>query len=436
MMMRQLFGKILLSFAPQARIVGRDIVVYSFLHGSYVVEGVVDAPSVPHRVEYLGSASPQSHGLAVVPVRTPRELKRFVALPNGLNAKDPNWVVPLTFERMAALTPKSNPFFDHAVVQMWLVTRDGRDVGRISAQIDALAPKELGQKTGNFGMIAAEDDPAVFSLLFRTAETWLKTRGCVRVLGPYGLSINEEVGLLVDGFDTPPMVMMGHDPAYAKRRVEEQGYTKAKDLYAYICDPTAALPDTVVRRVKRGLPRGVVLREFDKSRYDEEVRSLTEILNDAWADNWGFVPTTEAETAQLGKALKDVIDKRLILFAEIDGEPAGFIVLLPNVNEALRGLEGKLLPFGWAKLLWRLKVKRVKTIRIPLMGIKRKFADTLRGQVIPFHLMNAGRDAGLALGYERFEFSWILESNTPMRRISEAMGAEIYKTYRIYEKSL
>lgn len=374
--------------------------------------------------------------LTIVPVATRAELKRFISLANRLNAKDPNWVTPLMMERMAALTPKTNPFFEHADVQMWLAVRGGRDVGRISAQIDHLATQADGQKTGNFGMIAAEDDPAVFALLFRTAEAWLKARDCTNALGPFNLSINEEVGLLVDGFDTPPMVMMGHDPTYAAKRVEEQGYAKAKDVYAYVCDPTADLPEVVVRRVRRGLPDGVTLRQLDMSRYDEEVRALTGILNDAWAGNWGFVPTTEAETAQLGKSLKDVIDKRLTLFAEIDGEPAGFIVLLPNVNEAIEGLNGKLLPFGWARLLWRLKVKRVKSIRIPLMGVKRKFADTLRGQLVPFHLMNAGRDAGVGLGYDKFEFSWVLESNMPMRRISEAMGAKIYKTYRIYEKAL
>lgn len=375
-------------------------------------------------------------GLEIVPVSSKSELTRFINLANRLNAKDPNWVVPLMYERMAALTPATNPFFEHADVQMWLAVRGGRDVGRISATIDHLATEVGAGKTGNFGMIAAEDDPAIFSLLFRTAEDWLKARGCTRSLGPFNLSINEEVGLLVDGFDTKPMVMMGHDPRYTAAHVEAQGYAKAKDVYAYVCDPRAALPAVVVRRVKRGLPEGVTLRQLDMSRYDDEVKALTEILNDAWSGNWGFVPTTEAETAQLGKALKDVLDPRLVLFGEIDGEVAGFIVLLPNVNEAIEGLNGKLLPFGWAKLLWRLKVKRVKSIRIPLMGLKRKFADSLRGQVVPFHLMNAGRDAGLALGYDKFEFSWILEDNTPMRRISEAMGAEIYKTYRIYEKAI
>ncbi|WP_233244875.1 dATP pyrophosphohydrolase, partial [Caulobacter sp. HMWF009] len=269
-----------------------------------------------------------------------------------------------------------------------------------------------------------------------TAEDWLRARGCDTAQGPFNLSVNEEVGLLVDGFDTPPMVMMGHDPAYAGKRVEEQGYAKVKDVYAYVCDPTADLPEIVVRRVRRGLPAGVTLREVNMDRYEEEVASLTEILNDAWAGNWGFTPTTEAETRHLAKALKPVIEKKMTLFADIDGEPAGFIVLLPNINEAIHDLGGRLLPFGWAKLLWRLKVRGLKSARVPLMGVKRKFADTMRGQLLPFHLMNAGRTAALSLGYERFEFSWILEENLPMRRISEAMGATIYKTYRLYEKAL
>lgn len=378
----------------------------------------------------------QNADLRVIPVRTRAELMRFIKLPNRLNAGDPNWITPLMMERFEALSPKTNPFFQHAQVQLWLAQRDGRDVGRISAQIDSLAPQTPGRSTGHFGLIAAEDDGAVFNVLFRAAEDWLRAHGCDHAQGPFNLSVNEEVGLLVDGFDAPPMVMMGHDPVYAGRRVEEQGYAKAKDVYAYLCDATADLPAAVVRRVRRGLPDGVVLREVDMSRYEQEVVSLTEILNDAWAGNWGFTPTTEAETHQLAKALKPVLERHMTLFAEIDGEPAGFIVLLPNVNEAIADLKGKLLPFGWAKLLWRLKVKRVKSARVPLMGVKRKFADTMRGQLLPFHLMNAGRNAALALGYETFEFSWVLEENMPMRRISEAMGAEIYKTYRIYEKAL
>lgn len=375
--------------------------------------------------------------LQVIPVKTPDELKRFIALPARLNAKDPNWITPLTMERIEALTPKTNPFFAHAEVQLFLATRGGRDVGRISAQIDQLTPQPApGRLDGHFGMIAAEDDAAVFQILFRAAEDWLRARGRTHVVGPFNLSINEEVGLLVEGFDTPPMILMGHDPAYTGKRVEEQGYAKAKDIFAYRADETGDIPEIAQRRVKRGLPAGVVLRQLDMKRYDEEVQTLTDILNDAWKDNWGFTPTTEAETAQLGKALKQVIDKRLIWFAEIDGEAAGVVVFLPNVNEAIADLNGKLLPFGWAKLLWRLKVKGVKSARIPLMGVKRKFAGTQRGRMLPFWMMKASRDMAMSLGYNRYEISWVLEDNKAMCHIAENVGGTHYKTYRIYEKAL
>jgi hypothetical protein len=374
--------------------------------------------------------------LTIIPVGSKAELKRFIKLANRLNAKDPNWVVPLMYERMAALTPKTNPFFEHADVQMWLAVRGGRDVGRISAQIDHLATEEGDGQDRQFRHDRRRGRSGDLHPAVPHRRGLAEGPRLHPALGPFNLSINEEVGLLVDGFDTKPMVMMGHDPATPPRGSRSRATSRPRTSTPMSAIPAPPCRAVVVRRVKRGLPEGVTLRELDMSRYDEEVKALTEILNDAWSGNWGFVPTTEAETAQLGKSLKDVLDKRLILFSEIDGEPAGFIVLLPNVNEAIEGLNGKLLPFGWAKLLWRLKVKRVKSIRIPLMGLKRKFADTLRGQVVPFHLMNAGRDAGLALGYDKFEFSWILEDNAPMRRISEAMGAEIYKTYRIYEKAL
>jgi hypothetical protein len=339
-------------------------------------------------------------------------------------------------ERMEALSPKTNPFFDHAEVQLWLAVRDGRDVGRISAQIDSLTPDDGGPPVGHFGMIAAEDDPAIFKLLFEAAEGWLKARGKRRVIGPFNLSINEEVGLLIDGHETPPMVMMGHDPPYAPARVEEQGYAKIKDVFAYACDTDAALPPKVKTMVQRGAPRGVTLRQLDMKRYDEEVATLTEILNDAWKDNWGFTPTTEAETRQLAKAMKPIIDPRLTFFAEIDGESAGFIVYLPNLNEAIEGLNGKLLPFGWAKLLWRLKVKGLKSIRVPLLGVRRKFGQSRRGQVLVFIMMQAATDAARNLGYRKLEQSWLLEDNLPMRRICEAVGSKVYKTYRIYEKAI
>jgi hypothetical protein len=379
----------------------------------------------------------RTSGISVTPVASSSaELDRFVRLPKAINAGDGNFIAPLDMERKEALTPKTNPFFQHAEVQLWLATRDGRDVGRISAQIDELTPSDGGPKAGHFGMISAENDPAVFAALFAEAEAWLKARGCARAQGPFNLSINEEVGLLVDGFDTPPMLLMGHDPAYAGGQVEAQGYRKIKDVYAYKTSMAADLPPLVRRMVDRGPPAGVTLRMLDMARFDAEVTSLTEILNDAWSGNWGFTPTTEAETAQLAKSLKMIVDKRLVWYADIDGELAGFIAMLPNVNEAIRDLGGSLLPFGWAKLLWRLKVQGLKTGRVPLMGVRRKFHGTRRGQVLPFLMIDAVRREAVKLGYRDVEMSWILDDNAPMRGICEAAGCEVYKTYRIYEKSL
>jgi GNAT superfamily N-acetyltransferase len=373
--------------------------------------------------------------VTIVPVTGKAELERFIRVPMRLGAGDPNYVPPLLFERREALSPSGNPFFDHADVQFWLAVRDGRDVGRISAQVDHLNP-QTAEGVGHFGMIAGEDDPEVFAALFAAAEAWLRDRGRRIAIGPVNLSTNEEVGLLVEGHATPPMFMMSHDAPHTAARIEEQGYAKAKDIYAYQCSVRDDLPGPILSRVRKGPPEGVVLRQVVMKRLDEEVRTLTSILNDAWAGNWGFAPTTEAETKALASNLRLLIDPRLAWFADIDGEPAGFMVLLPNINEAIADLEGRLAPFGWAKLLWRLKVRGVKTGRVPLMGVKRKFSGTRRGQLLPFLLIDSVAQAARRLGYERYELSWILEDNLAMRRICDAGGAQVYKTYRLYEKAL
>ena len=372
----------------------------------------------------------------IVPVKTGAELERFVRVPMRLGAKDPNWISPLIMERVEALTPKTNPLFEHTDVQLWIARRDGRDVGRISAQIDHLAPSDPDNPSGYFGMIHAEDDPEVFSALFAVAEDWLKAKGVKLALGPFNLSINEETGLLIDGFDTPPMVMMGHDQPYVAGRVEALGYAKIKDVYAYKTSTSSDFPPSVRRRVERALPQGVTLRQLNFKNYEPEVRAMTEIMNDPWHDNWGHTEITEAETRQLAKSMRPVINEKLVWFADIDGESAGFGVCLPNVNEAIRDIGGKLLPFGWATLLWRLKVSGVKTARVPLMGVKRKFARDFRGQLLPFLLIDKMRAEALKAGIEEVEMSWILEDNKPMRAIIDAAGSDRYKTYRIYQKQL
>jgi hypothetical protein len=373
--------------------------------------------------------------IELVPVTTPATLERFIKVPMRINAADPHWIAPLMFERREALSPKSNPFFEHADWQFWVATKDGRDVGRISAQIDHLFPTDPASPAGFFGMIAAEDDPAVFAALFNAAEAWLRARGRAKVLGPFNLSINEEMGLLIDGFDSPPMFMMGHDPRYAARRIEALGYTKAKDVFAYISGVPTFTPG-VQARLNRPLPPGVVLRPIDMKAMDSEARILVDILNDGWSQNWGATPITPSESRHLAESLRLIINPRLVWFLEIDGEPAGFGALLPNLNDAIHDLGGKLAPFGWAKFFWRLKVRGVKRGRVPLMGVKRKFARDPRGAFAPFLILDAFRREAVKLGITEAEYSWILEDNMPMRHILEDFGARIYKTYRIYEKAL
>ena len=375
-----------------------------------------------------------SEPIQIVPVEGKAMLERFIRLPMRLNANDPAWISPLLFERREALSNK-NPFFEHAQVQFWLAVRGGKDVGRISAQIDSLAREEPDMPTGHFGMIAAEDDAEIFAALFATAEAWLKARGKVRVLGPFNLSINEEAGLLVAGHDTPPFVMMPHDPAYAQGRVEALGYVKAKDLLPYYT-PLPKWTPTIQRRLDRPLAKGVVLRPIDNRRFEAEMNSLVEIYNDAWKDNWGSVPITEAETKFLKDSLGFLLKPRSIWFLEIDGEPAAFGVVIPDLNGLIADLNGKLLPFGWAKLLWRLKVAPMRRGRVPLMGVKRKFARDPRGLFAPFLIMNAMLQTITGYGNLACECGWILEDNRPMRHIMEMLGGTPYKTYRIYEKMI
>jgi hypothetical protein len=371
----------------------------------------------------------------IIPVETQSELKRFIRVPMRLSKKDPNWVAPLIVERLDALSKKVNPFFQHADVQFWLARRDGRDVGRISAQIDHLAKSDPAAPTGNFGMIAAEDDAEVFEALFRTAEDWLRARGCVVATGPFNLSINEEVGLLIDGFDTPPMFMMGHDQPYTAGRIEALGYEKAKDVFAYMSEEFA-FSRRVEERINRPLPAGVTMRPVRMKDFDREVVAMVEILNDAWSENWGATPVTEAETKHLANSLKLILVPDWIWFMDIDGETAAFIVLLPNLNEVIRDLDGKLFPFGWAKLIWRLKFQPVRSGRVPLMGVKKKFTRDRRGMMAPFLLIDAIRGTALTRGLTRAEYSWILEDNRPMRHILDGLSAYIYKTYRIYQKRI
>lgn len=370
-------------------------------------------------------------GIEILTVAGRSGLDRFIRVPFSLHRDDPAWVPPLMMERRAALSASKNPYFRHAEAAFWIARRDGRDLGRISAQLDRLA--EAG--TGHFGLLAAVEDEAVVRALTETAENWLRAKGAALALGPFNLSINEETGLLVDGFDTPPMLMMGHDRPYLGPLLERAGYAKAKDVLAYVCDGPE-MPEVVRRMVERELPPNIRVRRLRMAEYRREIEALTGIFNDAWSGNWGFVPLTEEETDHMARQMKPLIDERLVWFAEVDGEPAAFAVCLPNLNEAIRDLGGRLLPLGWAKLLWRLKVSGLGSARVPLMGVRRRHSGTFVGGLLAFLVIAAIRREASALGLRHVELSWVLEDNLPIRRIVEAIGGRAYKTYRIYGKSL
>ncbi|UPG90860.1 hypothetical protein L2Y96_03540 [Luteibacter aegosomaticola] len=373
--------------------------------------------------------------LRIVPLEKKAELGRFLKVPSAILGSDPNWISPLLLERRLHLGAKTNPWFEHARWKGWVAYRGEKLVGRISAQIDYLHLERYEDATGFFGMLDAEDNPETFNALFDAAETWLRSEGVKRVRGPLSLSINDEVGLLVDGFDTPPVFMMGHAYPYYGKHIENAGYTKAKDMLAYMVAPDFPEPK-VMHRLLRSSKKPVRVRPLDASRYDEELATLREIFNDAWADNWGFVPFTEAEFKDLGHSLKLLIAPELIQIAEVDGKPAAFIAALPNVNEVIKGFNGKLLPFNWIKLLWGLKKKFPKSSRVPLMGVRRSFHNTPLGPGLAFLVIDAVRHHLVARGVEQVELSWILEDNEGMRNIVETIGGRDYKRYRVYEKTL
>ena len=372
--------------------------------------------------------------LRVVKVEGRTALNDFIRLPWSLYTDDPMWVPPLLLERRMHLSPK-NPYFEHAKFCTWVAYRDEDAVGRISAQIDRLHIDRYQDATGFFGMIEAEDDIRTFQILLDTAENWLRDQGMRRICGPFNLSINQELGLLVDGFDTPPSMMMGHARPYYADRIQDNGYRKEKDLLAYTRSTDTEL-SKAVKKITAKVKNRVRIRGLRKSQFVEELQIIRDIFNDAWSKNWNFVPFTNAEFEHLGKDLKILADEELVKIAEVDGEPAAFMVLLPNINEVIRDLNGRLLPFGWLKLLWRLKVKYPRSARIPLMGVRCRYHDSLMGAALAFGVIGDAQQPAIKLGIKEVELSWILEDNMGMRGIIEFLGGKVYKTYRIYSKDL
>lgn len=383
-----------------------------------------------------------SNSPTITKVNGKADLAAFVDLPWTIYAHDPAWVAPLKSEVYELLTPGKNPWHEHGEAQYFLARRGSQVVGRISAHIDHLAltmPAEqgMGPGTGNWGLLEAMDEATAHALI-STAEDWLRAKGMTRALGPLSLSIWEEPGLLTKGHDHSPTVMMGHNRPEYEAWVCSAGYTPTKLLNTYELDITQDFPPLLQRIIQSGEknPR-IRIRHVDKNKFQEEAEIILNILNDAWGDNWGFVPITESEIKHTGKKLKPIVYEDLIRIAEVDGRPVAFMMTLPDLNEALKPLNGSLFPFGWAKLLWWLRKPKVRTMRVPLMGVIKELQSSRLASQLAFMMIEfIRRDSVQYYGSSRGELGWILEDNQGMVAIAEAINSKVNKVYTIYDKPL
>jgi GNAT superfamily N-acetyltransferase len=378
-----------------------------------------------------------SVSVTVRPVETRKDKKAFVDFAWEAYRGDPAWVPPLKDEVHGLITPGKNPWFEHARAQLWLAERGGRVVGRISAQVDDLVQEHMGKGVGQWGFFDALDGEAAAALI-KSAEDWLRAQGMTSALGPISLSIWDEPGLEIEGFDEPPTAMMGHHRPEYRAWIEEAGYEKAKDLLTYELDITNWEDPKIDRLIAMGERNPHIrIRMVDKSRFNEEARVILNLLNDAWSSNWGYVPLTEAEIAYAGKKLKPIIFNELVRIAELDGEPVAFMLTIPDINELTADLNGELFPFNFIKLLWRLRKPRTRRLRVPLMGVSRKLHHSRLASQLAFMMIEyTRRDATTKYGATHGEFGWILEDNKGMLSIAQLPGAEVNHRYRIYQKQL
>ncbi len=363
-------------------------------------------------------------------------IRDFINATRAVYKDDPNWVQPLMMERMDVLQAGKNPYFEHAEVALFVAYRDGTPVGRISAQIDELAQEKWGPNLGHFGFFEALDQD-VARVLLTQAKGWLKERGMKRMQGPWSFNTAEEVGTLIDGFDTPPSFMMPHGRPGYDGWLKGEGFDKAKDMHAFELDLLLDPPERALRIVKMAEKnKRVTIREIDMKRFDEEVATVLDIYNEAWSDNWGYVPFTSAEVKHGAKSLKPVVKPYRTMICEYDGEPVAFMLTIPDVNHKIRDLDGKLFPFGIFKLLPRMLSGKEDRCRVPLMGVRKKFQKGPLGAAMAMWMIRISQDNVVDRGATFGELGWILEDNEGMISILEEIGCKIYKTYRVYEKAI
>jgi len=361
-----------------------------------------------------------------------RDLDRFIRFPWKVYDGDPNWVPPLLSE-VKFILGSTNPFFEHAEAAYFLARKHGEIVGRIAAIIDRNHIAVHNEQAGFFGFFECLPDPEAADGLLQAASHWLKARGMDIMRGPMNPSTNDECGFLLEGFDSPPMIMMTYTPAYYLDYMERSGLSKAKDLLAYIsviADVSAGdRLERLATAVREKMP-GLVVRPANMKKFRAELDAVKEVYNSAWSRNWGFVPMTDKEIESMAKRLKPLIVPELLLMAEVDGKPAGFYMAVPDYNQVLSRINGRLGPLGVMKFLWYSRT--ISDIRVLTVGVKEEYRK--RGIEALLYLQSF--KAAKRKGYQRAELSWILEDNTLMKKGCEFMGGKVYKKYRIYEKRL
>jgi len=370
----------------------------------------------------------------IEPVTSHKDLRAFIMFPFELYRSDKYWVPPLISERFKHFDPHHNPFYEHAQVQLFRAVRGNKTVGTIAAIDDQMHPKIWNEPVGFFGEFDVVEDYEVAAALFTAARDWLASRGREIMRGPMNMNINEEIGLLIEGFDGPPVIMMTYNPPYYQTFMERYGFVKAKDLYAYKTEirrdvsNTVILPERVTRAARIAQERHhVQMRRLDMKRFWEEVELIKPVYRKAWAKNWGAIPMTDAEFTYLANNLRQIADPDLVYLALIDGQPVGCFVALPDYNQVAYHLNGRLFPVGWIKLLWYKR--KIDGIRVLIMGVLEE--HRLKGIEALFY-QEAARVAA-PKGYKWVEMSWILEDNYNVRRGIEMLGGKIYRRYRLYD---
>ena len=375
--------------------------------------------------------------VTIRPVRSRRDRKRFVKVPFAVHRGNPLWVAPLVFERMEFLDPRKNPWFEHGEAELLIAERDGEPVGRISAHLDHRWDEYQGGKDAMFGFFEAVEDREVFEALLGAACEWAAGKGRERVLGPMDFTTNDEIGVLIDGFDRRPMILEPWHPPYYKVLVEEQGFEKAMDVQMWELTfgelkGGEEFDPAIHTAAKKALEdEGIVIRNMSKRDMAGEVRRFMDVYNEAWGDNWGFVPITDAEVEFQAKNLKQVLAENWAYVAEKDGEAVGAALTLPDINQVMAQLNGRLLPLGWLKFL-RGK-RKIDRLRVFALGVKHEYRHTgVAAGLYLRHLEEAAKPGAIRGG----DMGWILETNKPMNRAMEGMGGKVVKKYRIFERAL